>query len=175
MQINIRGENLKITTAIKKYAEEKLSKLEKYFDNPKNIDVKVTMKIRGEQQIVEVMVNATKFTIRAEVSHADMYAAIDLVQEKLERQIKKNKNKIKSKLIREFADEFTEFEMEEEEEETKIVKRKRIFLKPMDEEEAILQMELVGHEFFIFKNVDTESICLLYKRKDGQYGMIDTE
>ena len=122
-----------------------------------------------------VMIQTIGFTLRAEESHSDMYAAIDLVVDKLERQIRKNKNKIKSKLTRDKINDFVSFETEEDEEEyTKIVKRKNLVLKPMDEEEAILQMELLGHSFFVFKNLDTDKIAVLYKRKDGQYGLIDT-
>ncbi len=176
MKITIRGEKMEVTPSIKEYAEEKISKINKYLENPDEAATKIVLKIRGRDKIVEVMIKTNSFVLRAEESHSDMYAAIDLVSEKLEQQIRKNKNKIKSRITKEKPNDFVEFEVEEEEiEDTQIVKRKNIELKPMDEDEAILQMELIGHSFFIFKNIDTESICVIYKRKDGQYGLIDTK
>lgn len=175
MKINIRGEKLEVTDSIKNYAEEKISKIDKFFENPAEVEGRVLLKVKGTEQTIEVMVNTKGFTLRAEESHSDMYAAIDLVVDKLERQIRKNKNKIKSKLTRYKINDFKDFEEDDEEEFTKIVKRKNIFLKPMDEEEATLQMELLGHSFFVFKNIETDSICVLYKRKDGKYGLIDTK
>lgn len=176
MKFKIRGEKLEVTDAIKNYAEEKIGRVSKFFEKPDEAEAKVNLKVNGVEKKVEVMITTSDFTLRAEESHSDMYAAIDLVVDKLERQIRKNKNKIKSKLDREKINDFKMLEIEDEdEEETSIVKRKNIFLKPMDEDEAILQMELLGHTFFVFNNIDTESICVLYKRKDGHYGIIDTK
>lgn len=175
MKINIRGDKLVVTDAIKSYFEEKINKLEKYYEDPEKIDVKAIIKVKGIEQKIEVTVNTKSFTLRAEESHSDMYAAIDLVIDKLEGQIRKNKNKIKTKMSKEKISDFSHFEVEEELPETEIKRRKRIELKPMSEEEAILQMELIGHDFFIFKNIETESICVLYKRKDANYGIIDTK
>ena len=176
MKINIRGEKLEVTNAIKDYAEEKLSKIDKFFEKPDEVDAKVVLKVKGQTQTIEVMIQTKGVILRAEESHSDLYAAIDLVADKLERQIKKNRNKIKSKKNKEKLDDFKPFELigDDEEEVEKIVKRKDIFLKPMDEEEAILQLELLDHSFFIFNNIDTNSVCVLYKRKDGDYGIINT-
>lgn len=174
MRIDIRGDKVKITEAIKSQVEEKLGKLDQYFENPEELKAYVVVRVRNKEQIIEVTIPTPKFTLRAETSEEDLYAAIDLTIDKLERQIRKNKTKMRRK----FKD-VLQYEMmvdiPDEDEESSIVKRKTIELRPMDEEEAILQMELVDHDFFIFKNIDTESVSVLYKRKDGSYGIINTE
>ena len=166
MRIDIRGDKVKITEAIKSQIEEKLGKLDQYFENPEELKAYVVVRVRNKEQIIEVTIPTPKFTLRAETSEEDLYTAIDLTIDKLERQIRKNKTKMRRK----FKD-VLQYEMmmdiTEDEEESSIVKRKAIELRPMDEEEAILQMELVDHDFFVFKNVDTESVSVLYKRKDG--------
>ena len=173
MRIDIRGDKVKITEAIKSQIEEKLGKLDQYFENPEELKAYVVVRVRNKEQIIEVTIPTPKFTLRSETSESDLYAAIDLTMDKLERQIRKNKTKMRRK----FKD-VLQYEMmmdiTEDEEESSIVKRKAIELRPMDEEEAILQMELVDHDFFVFKNVDTESVSVLYKRKDGSYGIINT-
>lgn len=177
MKLNIRGEKIKITEAIKNYINEKMGKLNKYFKNDQNINAKVVIKVKGREQIIEVTINMPNFILRAEESHSTLYAAIDLVINKLERQIKKTKTKLQDKHLKHFAEDF-QFDNDKNEEEepiAKIVKRKVIEMKPMSEEEAILQMDLLGHSFFIYKDVDTNNICVLYKRKDNQYGVITTE
>ena len=176
MRIDIRGDKVKVTDAIKKQIPEKLGKLDQYFENPEELKAYVVIRVKNKEQTIEVTIPTPKFTLRSETSEEDLYAAIDLTIDKLERQIRKNKTKMRRK----FKD-VLQYEMmndlpEEEEEETnsKIVRRKTIELRPMDEEEAILQMELIEHDFFIFKNVDTDNVAVLYKRKDGSYGIINT-
>ena len=173
MRIDIRGDKVKITEAIKSQIEEKLGKLDQYFENPEELKAYVVVRVRNKEQIIEVTIPTPKFTLRAETSEEDLYTAIDLTIDKLERQIRKNKTKMRRK----FKD-VLQYEMmmdiTEDEEESSTVKRKAIELRPMDEDEAILQMELVDHDFFVFKNVDTESVSVLYKRKDGSYGIINT-
>ena len=172
MRIDIRGDKVKITEAIKSQIEEKLGKLDQYFEKPEELKAYVVVRVRNKEQIIEVTIPTPKFTLRAETSEEDLYTAIDLTMDKLERQIRKNKTKMRRK----FKD-VLQYEMMidvPEEEESSIVKRKTIELRPMDEDEAILQMELVDHDFFVFKNVDTESVSVLYKRKDGSYGIINT-
>lgn len=171
MKFNVRGNKVEVTDAIRDYAFEKLSKMEKYFDNPENVDVKVLFSVRGREQKVEVTINSTNYDLRAEVSHSDMYAAIDLAIDKLENQMRKFKSKLMS---HERASMIYEDFEEEPEELDEVVKRKKVYLKPMDEEEAITQMELLGHTFFIFKNMDTQEVNVLYKRYDGKYGIIET-
>ena len=134
------------------------------------------IKVRGKEQKMEITVPAMYYTLRSEESHNDLYSAIDLTVDKLERQIRKNKTKINSKIKKTLIQNF-EMDLEDsfEEEESKVLKRKKVDMKPMDEEEALLQMNMLGHSFFVFKNVDTDSVCVLYLRKDGNYGIIETK
>ena len=175
MKFNIHGKKLEVTDSIKTYIEEKLGKLDKYFENPENITATVLIKLRGKDQVVEATINANKFILRGEESHSDLYAAIDKVSDIIERQIRKNKTKLK-KRHKEVPTEFVlDFEVEEQENKSEIVKRKTIDSKPMSEEEAILQMELLGHDFFAFKNADTGDTEILYKRKEGDYGILEVK
>lgn len=176
MRYNIRGEKVEITDAIKSYIEDKIGKLDKYFDDAENINANVVIKVRGKEQKIEITVPAMHYTLRSEESHDDLYAAIDLTVDKLERQIRKNKTKINSKIKKNIIQNF-EMDLEDnfEENDSEVLKRKKIDMKPMDEEEAMLQMNMLGHSFFVFKNVDTDSICVLYLRKDGNYGIIETK
>ena len=176
MELNIRGDKLVVTKSIKDYIVEKIERLNKYFGNAKSIKASVIIRVKNNEQIIEVTVPTSKFTLRAEEKHVDLYAAIDLVVDKLERQIRKNKTKLNDKyknIIQ--VDVPVSSDVEEEEEELKIVKRKNIDTKPMDEEEAILQMELLNHDFFVFKNVDEECVSVMYKRRDGNYGIINVK
>lgn len=174
MNISIHGDHVKITEAIKEYIEEKINKLSKYFDDANNIDVIVKVRIRGEEQIIEVTVPTKLFTLRAEESNNDLYAAIDLVQKKLEGQIRKNKTKLSNRYKDKKGFILSDIELVPEDiEESTIVKRKEVEFKPMDEEEAILQMELTEHDFFVFKNAKEKCTSVVYKRKDGKYGIIN--
>lgn len=177
MKYNIRGDKMVVTDAINSYVEGKLGKLDKYFRNDE-IRANVLLKVRGaNRQIIEVTIPTEKFILRCEEENNDLYAAIDLCVDKLERQIRKNKTKLKRHVTKEKNKDINfEFELAENEDiDETIVKRKKIDTKPMDEEEAILEMELLGHDFFVFKNTNTESVCVVYKRKSGDYGIIETE
>ncbi len=175
MKYNIRGDKMLITDAIKDYTEAKLGKLEKYFKDD-DITANVLARVRGNSQIVEVTIPTNKFILRSEEENDDLYAAIDLVSDKLERQIRKNKTRLNRNIKENIRDFNFDFELNDDEEsKEKIVKRKHIEMKPMDEEEAILEMELLGHSFFVYKDMDTDKICVLYKRKDGDYGLIETK
>ncbi len=177
MDISIRGDKITVTKAIKDYVTEKMGRLEKYFDSDKKIKATVIIRVKNKEQKIEVTVPTNKFTLRAEESHDDLYAAIDLVIDKLERQIRKNKTKLDTKyknLIQ--LDINTDFEVDKDEEDkSKIVKRKNINSKPMDEEEAAIQMDLLNHDFFVFKNVDEECVSVMYRRKDGNFGIINVK
>ena len=176
MKYNIRGDKMIVTDAIKDYTESKLGKLEKYFKDD-DITANVITRVRGNAQIVEVTIPTSKFILRSEEENDDLYAAIDLVTDKLERQIRKNKtrlNRSTKESVKEFNFDY-EIETNDEDAKEKIVKRKNIEMKPMDEEEAILEMELLGHNFFVYKDMDTNKTCVLYKRKDGDYGLIETK
>ncbi len=173
MNINIRGDKIEVTDSIKNYVKEKLDRLDKYFDEPSSIDAHVLIRVRNGIEVIEVTIPTGKYTLRAEEKNEDLYAAIDLVIDVLERQIRKNKTKLNKKRNEEpFG--FATIESDDEESTDVIVKRKDISSKPMSEEEAILQMDLLGHDFFLFKNVDEECISLIYKRKEGNYGIINS-
>lgn len=176
MKLNIRGEKITITASMKNYITDKLSKLDKYFENPEEINANVLVRIKGLEQIIEVTALTKKFTLRAEETHEDFYAAVDLVVSKLERQIRKNKDRLNKKYRNiENVDFNLDFDSIDntESNDSKIVKRKNISMKPMDEEEAMLQIDLLNHDFFVFKNIDEECVSVLYKRKDNNYGIIN--
>ena len=175
MKLNIRGNKMDITPAIKSYIEEKIGRLDKYLENPNNVTANVVTRVRGKDQIVEVTIPIKKLILRAEEAHSDLYAAIDLVSDKLERQIRKNKTKMKKSSQKESVMSFDLTFEEVEEEENVIVKRKEVEMKPMSEEEAILQMELLGHDFYVFKDIKTGQASVLYRRKDNNYGIIETK
>ena len=176
MKIIIRGERIEVTDAIRNYAEEKIGKLEKYLENSDNVRANVMVKVKNREQTVEITIPLKSFILRSEETKEDYYAAVDKTLDKLERQIRKNKTKLMSKHnknVQEFN--FSEIETSEEKNTSKIVKRKTIEVKPMNEEEAILQMELLGHEFYMYKDEETGLPAVVYKRKDGNYGIIESE
>ena len=171
MKYIIHGDN---TASIKEYIEQKLDRLDKYFNNA-DITATIVTKKEGRKQKIEVTIPTSSFTLRNEVYDDDLYAAIDNVVDKLERQIRKNKDKINKRNNKTLIEDFETTLEDEFYEEEKVVKRKKVELKPIDEEEAILEMELLGHDFFVYKDMDKDSVCVLYKRKDGNYGLIETE
>ncbi len=178
MKYNIRGDKLEVTDAIQSYIETKLDKLNKYFKED-DILANVLLRVRGNNGIIEVTIPTDKFILRSEEEDKDLYAAIDLVADKLERQIRKNKTRLnRQNFDNKFKELNFDYEMDSEEENNEdevIVKRKKLEMKPMDEEEAILEMNLLGHEFFVYKDMHTNNINVLYKRKDGNYGLIETK
>lgn len=181
MNFTIRGQNLLPTDALKEYATKKIGRLEKYFEAAPTSDVNVTLSVAKNMQTVEVTIPLPGVLLRAEVKNEDMYASIDLVTEKLERQIRKHKTKVNRKfrgdgirtLFRESYDGSTAVKLDEEDEELELVRTKRFNLKPMDIEEAILQMNMVGHNFFVFANADSKEVNVVYRRNDGKYGLIE--
>jgi len=172
MKINIRAKDFEVTDSIKSYVEEKASKLNKYI-NKEDMEVNVVLSgNKNTSYITEFTLNTGALYIRAEEKNPDLYAGIDLAIDKIERQIRKNKTKLSKRREEIFIYE----EIEEiKDNEKSIVKRKNIELIPMNEEEAMLQMELLGHDFFIFKDSDSMDIKVLYKRKDGNYGLIEED
>ena len=176
MRITITGRNIELTPGIKEAVEDKLSKLEKYFKP--DTDVNVTLSVEKERQKIEVTIPTKGHTIRAEEVSNDMYVSIDLVEETLERQLIKYRTKIISKKMNaaaSFKAEYLEEKYEEDEEEIKIVRSKRYDLKPMYPEDACIQMELLGHDFFVFVNAETDEVNVVYKRKGNTYGIIEPE
>lgn len=171
MKYNIHGKKIKVTPSIKQYIEEKVGKLDKYLAVPDDVIANIVVRISGNDQIVEVTINMPKLILRAEERDNDLYSAIDLVSDKLERQLRKNKTRIKKRIK---ENNILDFEIDKiEEDNKKIVKRKNIENKPMSEEEAMLQMELLGHSFFVFNNSDNDTDEIIYIRKDGNYGIIE--
>ena len=176
MNINIRGEKLEITDAMKSYAKEKLERLSKYVKDS-DVNANLLFKINGVKQKLEVTIPLKNFTLRVEEVGNDFYAVVDTAVDKLERQIRKNKTRLENKQVKSKVDfDFMSFDEKDEENANKIVRRKQVELKPMDEEEAILQMELLGHDFYVFKNIDKDGkISVLYRRKNNDYGIIEEE
>lgn len=178
MEIIIRGDKLKITDSMHNYIEEKLGKLEKYLKNSDEIRANVIVKVKNHEQRVEITIPLKTYIVRAEETKDDFYAAVDKALDTLERQIRKNKTRMMSKQVKtnfDFDISKIEQEIEKEQEEKKIVKRKTVEVKPMNEEEAILQMELLGHEFYMYKDSESGKSAVVYKRKDGNYGVIESE
>lgn len=176
LKVNIRGEKIEITPSIREYVETKIAKLNPYFKKHEGIVAEIVIRVRGHEQIIEVTVPTEMFKLRAEEVNDDLYASIDLVVDVLERQIRKNKSRLK-RYRHQNVDLGFDFEYEKDKDtptdELKIVKRKEADSKPMAEEEAILQMELLNHSFFVFKNTDEECTSVIYLRKDGNYGIIN--
>lgn len=180
IRYEIHGENIEVTDAIRNYIEEKLSKLERYFANVPDANAHVKVKTyQDSRSKIEVTIPLKNVTLRAEERHDDLYAAIDLIVEKLERQVRKHKTKVNRKfrekgIERDVFPVFTEAEKEEEEPEIEIIRSKQFDLKPMDSEEAVLQMNMLGHDFYIFNDAETNGTHIVYRRKDGKYGLIET-
>ncbi len=174
MRITISGKNIEITAGLRQAVEEKLSKLERYF-TPET-DILVTLSVEKERQKIEVTIPVKGNIIRSEQVSNDMYVSIDLVEEVIERQLKKYKNKIvdQKQSAGNFQKEYIEKEIEDDED-VKIIRTKRFDIKPMYPEDACVQMELLGHSFFVFKNAETEEVNVVYKRKGNTYGLIEPE
>lgn len=174
MKVTVMSKNIEITPALREMIEKKISKLDKYFE--KEVDAKVTISVQKSRHIVEVTIPFSGIMLRAEEATEDMYKSIDMVEEKLVRQIRKQKTKLSRKYNQSlrFAEIATDLE-EVEETKGKIVRTKIFAVKPMSSEEAVLQMELLGHNFFVYQDTDTNNISVLYKRKDGNYGLLDPE
>ena len=175
MKYIIRSAKMENTDAIKEYIENKLTRLDKYFQDSDEFEATVLTKVNGKNQTIEVTIPTKHFTLRNEETNEDLYAAIDKIVDKLERQIRKNKEKINKKVNTTLINDFEYDLIDELSEDEKIVKRKNVELKPIDEEEAIIQMEMLGHSFFVYKDVSTNEVGVLYKRKYGNYGIIETK
>lgn len=176
MKFHITGRNIELTQGIKDAVEEKLNKLEKYF-TPET-DVNVTLSVEKERQKIEVTIPMKGNIIRSEQISSDMYVSIDLVEEAIERQLKKYRTKLVTKQHTGgdfFTSDFMEADSDTDDEELKIVRSKKFGMKPMYPEDACLQMELLGHDFFVFRNAETDEVNVVYKRKGNTYGLIEPE
>ena len=175
MKFIIVGRNIEVTPGLRAAVEEKIGKLDKYF-NP-DTEVHVTLSVEKDRQKIEVTIPVKGSIIRSEQVSNDMYVSIDLVEEVIERQLKKYKNKLidKQQDAAAFAQEYIDKEYVDDDADVKIIRTKRFDVKPMDPEEACVQMELLGHSFYVFFNSETEQINVVYKRKGNTYGLIEPE
>ncbi|MBQ4232975.1 MAG: ribosome-associated translation inhibitor RaiA [Lachnospiraceae bacterium] len=174
MRYIISGKNIDVTEGLRNAVYDKIGRLEKYF-TPET-EVHVTFNVEKERQIIEVTIPMKGNIIRAEQESNDMYVSIDLVVDIIDRQLKRYKTKLaeKKQSSEYFKAEYLEDE-DLDDEEIRIIRSKRFAVKPMDPEEACVQMELLGHTFFVFRNSDTDEVNVVYKRKDGAYGLIEPE
>lgn len=174
MKFIISGRNIEVTEGLRAAVEDKIGKLEKYFTS--DTEVHVTMSVEKERQKIEVTIPVKGNIIRSEQVSNDMYVSIDLVEEIIERQLKKYKNKLvdKKQAAAFFRQDFIEKDYMDEEE-VKIVRSKKFDIKPMYPEDACIQMELLGHNFFVFCNAETDEVNVVYKRKGNTYGLIEPE
>ena len=174
MKFIISGKNITVSQGLKTAVEDKLGKLERYFTP--DTEVVVTLSVEKERQKIEVTIPMKGNIIRSEQVSNDMYVSIDLVEEVIERQLRKYKNKIvdRKQAPGNFQQEYLEKDYEEDEE-VKIIRTKKFDIKPMYPEDACVQMELLGHNFFVFVNAETDQVNVVYKRKGNTYGLIEPE
>lgn len=174
MKYIISGKNIEVTPGLRSAVEDKIGKLERYFTE--ETEIHVTLSVEKERQKIEVTIPVKGSIIRSEQVSNDMYVSIDLVEEIIERQLKKYKNKLvdQKQSSNFFKQEYIEKEYMEDEE-VKIIRSKKFDIKPMYPEDACVQMELLGHDFYIFCNAETDQVCVVYKRKGGTYGLIEPE
>lgn len=190
VKYNIRGENIEVTPALRNYVEEKIGKIEKYFDNIAKTEAHVNLKTYSDKTAkVEVTVPLPRIVLRAEETSPDMYGSIDLVADKLERQIRKYKTRVNRKSRKQGHETpqpvdpdlwaptgFDEGDIDGDDRlSDQIIRTKQLNLKPMSPEEAVLQMDMLGHDFFVFEDAETTSTNIVYRRKDGKFGLIETE
>lgn len=178
MQVAVRGKNIEITSALREYVEKKLGKIEKFSDHPLNAQVNLYVE-RG-RHIVEVTAGLSGLLLRGEEATADMYASIDLVADKLEKQVQKYRARLRRRKEAPASSSALELAAASDEDlaaelDGKVVKTKRFPVKPVPVDEAILQMDLVSHDFYVFVNSDTGKVNVVYRRRDGDYGLLEPE
>ncbi|HOV80537.1 MAG TPA: ribosome-associated translation inhibitor RaiA [Bacillota bacterium] len=174
MQVQVRGRNIDVTGALKDYVTKRVGKLDKYIENFG--DAQVTLTVEKDSHRVEVTIPIINgMILRGEESTGDMYTSIDLVVDKLEKQIERYKGKLQKRGARIVDGQKIAVSVIPDEDTPRVVKTKRFAIKPMPVEEAVLQMNLLGHNFFVFSNAETEQVNVVYKRKDGNYGLIEPE
>ncbi|ABO51581.1 SSU ribosomal protein S30P / sigma 54 modulation protein [Desulforamulus reducens MI-1] len=172
MKVQVRGKNIQVTPALRDYVEKRLGKLDRFLENMG--EAIATLVVEGETHKIEVTIPINGMILRGEEATEEMYSAVDNVVEKMERQIERYKGKINRRDNRGIAD--LGVVVEDMEDETpQVIKTKRFAIKPMALDEAIMQMNLLGHDFFVFSNAETEQTNVIYKRKDGNYGLIEPE
>lgn len=174
----VKGKNLDVTPALRAYAEKKVAKFDKYLGTDQQAAAEVMLRTEKDQHIAEVTLSLTGLILRGEGKTADMYSSLDSAVERIERQFSKFKSKIQRKIQGPKISELNagaEGRVVEEEKEAQVVRTKRFAFKPMDIQEAIMQMELLGHDFFVFSNANSDEVNVVYKRRDGNYGLIEPE
>lgn len=169
MEINVRGKNIDVNPSLKQYAEKRLSKIDRYLKQTP-LACQVTFSTERDNYVVEVTIPLNGYLLRAEESARDAFASVDNVMEKLEKQIEKYRTRLFKRDKVEAAS-----EAREQREPGKIVRVKKFAIKPMAPEEAAMQMDLLGHDFYVFLNSDTDSVNVVYRRRDGNYGLIEPE
>lgn len=174
MEIKIHGKNLEVTKALQDYAKKKAAKISKFFEQ-EPLEVLVTMSVERDTHIVDITVSVNGLLLRGEEKTGDMYASIDGAVNKIERQVHKYKTRINRRLREENRVVLPSSEDVEEAPEPKIVRTKRFAIKPMSVAEAVMQMDLLGHDFFVFFNAESEEVNVVYKRRGGNYGLIEPE
>ena len=174
MNYIISGKNIEVTEGLRNAVQDKLSKLEKYF--AADTDAQVTFSVEKDRQKIEVTIPMKGHIIRAEQASEDMYVSIDMVEEVIERQITRYKKKILDKEQNSAYIQSDFFDVDDEDdEEVKIIRSKKFAVKPMYPEDACIQMELLGHNFFVFRNAETDEVNVVYKRKGNTYGLIEPQ
>ena len=175
MKVTVIAKNMELTDALKEIVQKKISKLEKYFEG--NVEAKATLSVQKNRHKIEIMIPFNGVVLRGEESTSDMYKSLDLVEDKLERQIRKQKTRLSRKHSGSLRfGEINNIDIKpSEEEEGKLVKVKKFGVKPMNSEEAILQMDLLGHNFFVYQDADSSKVNVIYRRKDGDYGLLEPE
>lgn len=170
MQVAVRGRNIEVTSALRDYVEKKLSKVEKFVDHP--VSAQVNLYVERGRHIIEVTADLNGLVLRGEEATGDMYASVDLVADKLEKQVQKYRARLRrrSPVATAAPEEDAAAELD-----GKVVKTKRFPVKPVPVEEAILQMDLLSHDFFVFVNSETHKVNVLYRRHDGDYGLLEPE
>ena len=189
MELQVRGQNIAVTDAIHAYIEQKFSRIEKHFTRPEDLRVRVLLKVYpNKTQRIEVTIDTPRYVLRVDERQENLYAAVDLAVDKLERQIRKNKTRINKQFRNgkgikgmpqdlDLTADFLQMYDEEPEQEVSnrddVVRVKQVELRPMDVEEAMLQMDLIGHDFFLYTDIDVNKTCVLYRRKDGKYALLE--
>lgn len=177
MELNVRGKNITVTPALHEYVEKHMDKIQRYFEKP--VKINVVLSVNKEAQSAEVTVFVDGVIIRGVERSEDMYKSIDIVLDKIERQIHKYKTRLTKRfkgrkvLTDVLVEPDTGIDKDLENDQFEIVRHKSFGIKPMDVEEAILQMNLLEHDFYVFQNAETDAMCVIYKRKDGKYGIIE--
>ena len=176
MNINISGKNITVSDYLRRVTGKKARKLERYFKP--DTEMQVTLSIEKSRHIAEIPVGAEGVVLRAEEATGDLYSSIDVALKKLERQMRKHRTKLAKRLHEEAFSEDTVYDYYDEafdEDEPQIVRNKKFALRPMTEEDAAVQLELLGHNFYVFRNAYSNEVNVIYKRADGNYGLIEPE